>query len=133
MQKRITDFCHEMDFLFDYQNFDRAICYCKEQKEGIAAEVKTDIEYRRMTIHLYPSFFTHSIKDQRELLLHEFCHTFTDKIYCKAINLLNGKFETNDTLQMTNEEATSRITNVLHGLLIGRTLYAKKAYAKYLE
>lgn len=50
--RRIKDFLQELEFLFDYQNWDRSICYCDADRDDCAAEVKSDPAYRRITIHL---------------------------------------------------------------------------------
>lgn len=123
----------DMEWLFDYQNFDRSIVFKTVNKDDCACEIMTDLEYRRVTVMVYPSFFEHSLKEQRELLLHEFAHTFSDKIYHLAVNLLNGKAESFENFRRANEECTSRITNVLDGLLRGRKAYAKRGYAAYLK
>lgn len=133
IKKRIFRLLNDIEYLFDYQNFDRSFVFEKEEKENTACEVVTDLEYRRVTIKIYPCFMTHSVWDQRQLLLHEFCHTYTDKIYQLAVSLLNGKYETFENFRRANEEATSRITETMEALLRGRLRYARKAYARFLD
>lgn len=136
-KKRIQLFLEQIEWLFDYQNWDREIVYKKDVKDTghgrLAAEVKQDSDYRRVSLFIYPGFFDHTPKEQREFLLHEFTHTFTTRLYAAAIDLSNGTLHTPEQLRKLNEEATSRITNVIHGLLDGRKTYAKEAYAKYLK
>lgn len=133
VKKRVFNFCDDMQWVFDYQNFDRGVVFKKENRSEVVADVVTDLAYRRITINIYPYFFEHKPEEQRELLLHEFCHTFTDKLYGKSVSLLNGKLETFDKLKAANEEATSRITQVLNALLQDKLKYAKDGYSKYLK
>lgn len=133
VKKRIEFFLTDVEDMFDYGNFDRTISYPKEDKDNCACEVITDLEYRRVNIKIYPSFFTQTARDQRQLLLHEFCHMYTDKIYQLAVSLLNGKHESFENFRRANEEATSKITETIEALLRGRLRYARKAYARYLD
>lgn len=130
---RIEDFLCDLEWLFDYQNWDRRVVFETTDKDSCAAEVTTDAEYRRILIKIYPAYFTHSPRDQRLFLLHEFCHSYTDRVYKMGIDLLNGKLRTNDMLNAANEEATSRITDILDALLRGKMRYARKSYARYLD
>lgn len=133
VKNRVELFLGELEFAFDYQNWDRRVVYEKEDKDNCAAEVNTELAYRRLTVRIYPAYFTHSPRDQRLFLLHELCHSYTDKIYQLALSLLNGKFETAETLRLANEEATSRITDFIDCLLRSRMRYTRVAYARYLD
>lgn len=135
VKQRISDFMTDMEWAFDYQNFDRTVIFKKEdhETESCACSVVNDWKYRRVTITIFPCFFDADLKIQRGYLLHEFCHTFTDKLHETLEDMLKGKLYTADQVTGTNEEATSRITQVIGALLEGRMKYARTGYAKYIE
>lgn len=133
VKKAVKKFIESMVWMFDYQNFDRTILFREKDEDNLAAGVTIDKEYQRVTIFIYPCFFDNTIDSQRQYLLHEFCHTYTDILKKKASNLLNGKLETEESIRFSNEEATSRITNTLDALLQGKLGYARKAYAQFIE
>jgi len=140
VKRRITEFLKDMEWAFDFQNFLRTINFKdnddpppEDKTSGPAAYVEIDWEYQRITINIFPCFFDSSIELQRTYLLHEFCHTFSDKLYGKAINLLRGKLETSAHLTQANEECTSRITELVGRLLEGKMRYARDGYANYIK
>ena len=124
-----------MEWAFDYQNFDRSIVFKKKNHptNNCAASVEEDSEYRRVVVNIYPSFFEGTLEIQRGYLIHEFCHTFTHKLSDKAIILVYGKLDTHDCLTSTIEEATSRIAQIVGTLLDGRMTYARKGYSAYVK
>lgn len=133
VKKAVSQFFSDLEWIFDYQNFDRGIIFKEENFEDTAAAVDIDSEYRRVTMKIFPSFFDHKIYDQRDILLHEFCHTFTHEVHQGALRLLNGKFESADKLASRNEEATSRITQIIGALLKGKMKYARRGYKDYIK
>ena len=130
---RIFALMTELDWLFDYKNYDRGVVFEKQDEKHLAAKVVEDREYQRITIHIYPSFFTESLENQRDYILHEFCHTFTHSLQQIAYDLLNGKLQTEPHIHNANEEATSRITRVISALLEGKKQFARKAFAEYIK
>lgn len=135
LKKKIIRFLNDMQWAFDYQNFDRVINFEKNEhpKKEVVCEVINQWEYRRVIIKIYPSFFEADAEQQRGYLLHEFCHSYTDMLYDMALDLLNGKLHTHEQIRLRNEEATSRITNVIESFLLGKMKYAKDGYARYLQ
>lgn len=132
VKNRVLQFMSDMEWAFDYQNFDRCVIFKKQpHTKDIACQVICDWEYRRVTVEVFPCFFDASPEIQRGYLLHEFCHTFTDKLCNTAVALLNGKFYTFDQIKDLNEEATSRITQIIEALLKGKMRYARDGFAKY--
>lgn len=132
VKKRVNDFFTDMEWMFDYQNWDRSVVFKEKDDNELAAQVRQEDEYRRITVDIYPCFFTHSPKEQREFLLHEFCHSFSHKLYCASIDLLDGKLHTKEQLRKLNEEATSRVVQIIDALLRGKLRYAKRGYERYL-
>ena len=135
--KRVENFLESIDWLFNLNNFDRTIILPKENEvfdSGTAtAKIEYDIDYQTVDITLFPFFFERSLEDQRKTLLHELCHSlsFDSK---RAINdLIDGKLVTKKRMIEIDEKMTSKIENILNGLLDGRLMYAKKAYADYLQ
>lgn len=132
-KKKITDFFEAIDLLFQINNFSKTII-CKEQDdEKKCAEIFLDIPYQTIEISIYPVFFRRTQKEQRKDLLHELCHCITLPTKIALHDLLSGKLIPSHILQNINEEATSKIENILDGLLQGRFKYATKAYSDYLK
>lgn len=124
---------NQLTWMFDLQNFDKTIRFAKEDYEDCAAHIDMGNEYRRITVVVYPCFFVDNSPDsQREMLLHELCHSVLNDLANRARNLLNGKAETVESVRFSNEQATSRISQILHRLLKGEMLYAKNAYKEFL-
>src|SRR3990167_7601545 len=132
-EKRLMAFTDQMEFLFAVNNFDRSFTWEKTDKEGIAAEVTISIPYQTFNIAFYPLFWTQTLKEQREILLHEFCHSLIVPIQNVASDLFEGRFRTEKERKDAVEESTSRITQLLDALLRRKSLYARKAYEKYLK
>ncbi len=134
VRSRIETFMLEMESLFDFQNWDRSIVFEKIDSKNNAAEIKQDIEYRRVTIFIFPRFFLNSLKNQREYLLHELCHTFSHKLFCAGVDLINGdRVHSYEALKAVNEEATCRVTLLIQKLLLGKRKWAGVAFAKYIK
>ena len=137
-KKRILAFMDEMQYLFEVQNFSKEIVFkdvdAAGDKDGeLAATIVIVSDYRTITINIFPRFFRCTREAQRQFLLHEFCHHVPHALHSALEGLLNGKLVTAPQISSMDEEATSRITYLLHGLLTGRFRYARKAYGKYLR
>lgn len=135
---RIHNLLKDLQIFFGIQNYDRSITLEKSAKPhssggGLAASIEIDEEYQRVHIHIYPCFFSNSIKDQRQYLLHEFCHILTDSIYDDAFQLSLGTLRTRNQIRASNEKAVSRTMNIIEALLLGKMGYARAAYAAYLK
>lgn len=133
-KKKVLKFLEDLEWMFDYNNYEKSIVFKEEDKDEIACEVVEDWDYRRITIKVFPTFFTHSLKDQRKFLLHELCHSYSNKIYQQLHEIINhGKFISWNSVKQNNEECTSRITETISRLLEGNLRYAKRAYSDYLK
>ncbi len=131
--RRVHDLLDQLQWLFGFNNFDRSIILEPKDGNNLAAEIAIEEDYQRVTIHLYPTFFEHSLNDQRLFLLHEMCHGLTHDMHDIADKLRAGKVVTPEAIRHANEKSTSRIQNILHGLLQGRMRYARDAYGKYVD
>lgn len=138
--RRIEAFLNGIDWLFQVNQYDKKLSFPdrdKEEKEDmegeVLAEVVVDEKYQVLVITIYPCFLKSSLAEQRRVLLHELCHTITNAPKACAIDLLNGKLVVEDKICDANEMATSKIENILDGLLRGKLLYAKEAYADYIN
>ena len=129
---RIKDFLEDMGWLFGTNNLEKKIVLKKEDKDGLLAEVTYEDDYQRMSLSIFPLFFKDKPQDQRKALLHEFCHYINHQLKIAAEDALNGKMITQDQITRANEQAASKVENLLHGLLQGIPAYAKKAYKDYL-
>ena len=130
---RIIKFLESIEWLFQINGYEKKVVLMDSDKGDTAAEVNLDIPYQRIEILIYPSFLKQNLYDQRKALLHELCHVLTLPSKEAAHELLEGKLITADRIKKINEEATSKIENILDGLLQGRLTYAKKAYKQFLK
>jgi hypothetical protein len=130
--KRIVEFLGGIEWLFNVNGFEREIVLKEEDENYIGAEITFDEKYQRITITIYPQFFKETLQGQRKILLHELCHCLTMPQKLLACSLTEGDLVTLKQIKDENERATSRIENILDGLLRGRLKYAKEAYAGYI-
>ena len=131
--KRIIKFLEEIDWLFNLNNFDRKITLKKEDDENKCGEIIYDEIYQTNTINLYPCFFKQKLEEQRKILLHELIHSITLPSKIAMTELLNGYLITPQRINSINEIETSKIENIIDGLLQNRLSYSKKAYKNYLN
>lgn len=132
-KKRITEFIDGIQWLFNINSFDREIIIKDKDEEERCAEITFREDYQSVTIRIYPTFFKETLYSQRKILLHELCHCITIPMKCLAYDLSNGILVTEKQIKEENERSTSRIENILDGLLQGRLKYAKDAYEKFVE
>lgn len=131
---RVTRFLESIDWFFDLNNFDKTILFEEHDgKDDEAASITYDHRYRTVTIRLFPSYFSEKVLVRRKILLHELCHSITIPMQQASVNFLRGKAITEEQVFSMGEEATSKIENMLHGLLIGRYRYARDAYRNFLK
>jgi hypothetical protein len=135
-KKRIRAFISGMRTLFDLLNFDIEVRYFTEdhkEDQNVRAEVVFSRSYRRVTICIFPPFYKLGADEQREVLLHELSHTFTDRLAGMVCALRDGKLVTEAELREANEEATSRITTLIRDSLMGQGKSYRKVYAAYVS
>lgn len=134
VKRAIGVFAEDMRWMFDHGNSDLTITYAdKDDGTGTTAEVTYTSKYRRMSLVIYPNFFTDTPALQREYLLHEFCHTFSHDLKDKSHELVDGRLHTKTSLDETNEECTSRISEIMHRLMTGKYKRARGAYKRYVD
>ena len=134
--KRIIELLEQTDWMFETNNFERHLVDVEVQPEGqeeLTALVIPSLNYKELTIKLYPYFWELSLEKQREALLHEMVHVITHESKMIASNLLEGEFHTLKEIKDINEKETSAITHLLDSLLRGYIKYAKRAYKDYLK
>lgn len=136
--RRIMNFLDSMDWFFGIQNFEKSITVEKEDRKfddnyQFNASIIFEERYQRVSVTIYPNFFKHCLSDQRKMLLHELCHSFTIAGKKLLHDFLDGKFVTPQEIHSTNEKMTSQIENVLDKLLKGGGRYALKAYKEYIR
>lgn len=133
-EKRVMDLISEFEYLFSVQNFERHIKILHEETPNSpVASMKTELDYQRITLTLYPAFFKESLKDQRKTILHEFIHAWVEPLVFEGSKPLKGLFTSEDLIRERMEEVTSKVENVLDAVLDGRKQYARKAYKAYLS
>jgi hypothetical protein len=126
-----------IDWMFQINGYDKDIVMkdCDESNgEGRhLAEIRTEVDYQKVTVTIWPLFKTFSLEAQRKILLHELCHVINADSRRAKIESLDGKLTHEQRCKEINEEATSKIENILDRLLTGNLKYAKKAYEDYLK
>lgn len=135
---RVLRFLEEMEWMFGINTHDRVVAFREKDCENddgadIAAEIHYNQEYQNVKITIYPCFLEHTLEEQRKMLLHELCHVITLPSKTASHSLHAGNMVTTDEIRRINEEATSKIENMLHQLLKGNLKYAKTGYNNYLK
>jgi hypothetical protein len=132
--KKIQELLEALDWVFGTGFHERCMVMKKEDIDsGYLAEITYRKEYQDIEVAIYPSFFKESLSKQRKTILHEMCHVITIPSKSAMHRLLGGKLVTSDQIHAINEEETSKIENIFDSLLRGRMLFARKAYAKYID
>jgi hypothetical protein len=131
--KKIVDLLDELQWLFHLNNFDRQIVLVKEDENNKGVQITFEEEYQRITLDIYPCFFKETPEEQRKMILHELCHTITIPLKVMAYDLADGVLVTKQQLEEGSERSTSKIENILNGLLQDRLVYAKQGYKNYLS
>ena len=132
-EKRVQSFLKQMEWMFGLQNYDRTICFSKNADDTFAANVVVEEDYQRVKITIYPCFWDNTLKNQREYLLHEFCHYLTDSLANLAWDMMQGKLQTKEHRRLAVEKSTSMVSNIIDSLLCDNMSFAKVAYKKYLS
>lgn len=127
------DLLVDFQTMFGVQNYDRTVVLEKVDRDNFAAMVKIQEDYQRIRLTIFPCFWENSPEDQRQYILHEFCHVFTHELSDLLCDLQNGKLVTKDSHVLANERATSKIANIIEILLLSKVDYAQKAYTRYLK
>lgn len=133
IQNKINEFLDEMGWVFEIQHYKQYIKYSKEQRDNVGAEIAVRHKYRDITITIYPCFFELNRTEQCKVLLHELSHIFTTPMKVNAINLLLGKFVTEDQIRYDDERLTETISDFIFNLAIGKRKYVKRAIEKYCK
>ena len=134
--KRVQKFLEEIEWMFHTNGWERHLVLAEKQPEDqpqLAAEITPSMEYKQLTLKLYPFFFVCDLREQREALLHELVHVVLQDTKMLAIDLLQGRLQTEVTIKNTNEKTVSEITHLLDLLFTGNLRYAKRAYKNYLK
>lgn len=131
--KRVENFLSDIDGLFSVQNFEKTIVIKENNSDNLLCEISYEEDYQRITVYIYPIFFNEKPKNQRKSLLHELCHTITVPSKVLSYRLLDGKAVSFEEFKNENERATSKIENIIDGLLSGKKEYAKIAYSNYIK
>lgn len=121
-----------IDF-FNLKTFAFTLLFPKQkEKAEVLADIDTENRYQRITLSVYPRFFTEDEKEQRKTLVHEFCHTVLHDLEMCAWDLRNDKAVSKSHIEHTVEATTSKLENMFDRLLSdGGEL--RKAYKDYLK
>lgn len=134
--RRLRTLIEQFDYFFGTNIYKRTLNFQEKKKADspdCAADIHIDRTYQRMTICIYPVFWTLEREEQRMCVLHEFCHNVPVALQVIAEGLQEGKLYPRPQIEAATEEVTSQITNKLDALLRGRNRFAKDAYAAYLK
>lgn len=138
--KKVPNYIHafvqQFQELFGVQMYDRTIglsAVAKKNNIDCVAEIEIFEDYQRINIIIYPLFFSNTRENQRQYLLHEFCHYLTNDVFEAGDSLRHGQFVSPKQMGAANEKSTSKIANIIEALLLGKCGYARDAYARYLK
>jgi len=133
-KQRVINFVEEIQCMFSIQNFERKITFFDVASDNTQASFVFDEEYQRIDLKIYPIFFDQTLEEQRKVLLHELCHSFTNPQKQLTDNIIvDGLFVGKNQIHETCEKSTSQIENALDALLQGKLKYAVTAYNNYLK
>lgn len=131
-KKKLDALMSDFDFMFNICGYERNLIFKKESEDESAASICIDVPYQRITLNIFPTFWEHTKKQQREFILHEYCHTIGHPIANLAKDLLDGVFVPKSKIIDMEEEANCKIVHLLDYQLRGMAKYTRTAYAKYL-
>ena len=131
--KKIVDLLDELQWLFHLNNYDRQLNLEHKDEDNKGAQITFEEEYQRITLDIYPCFFKETPEEQRKMILHELCHTITIPLKVLANDLADGVLVTRQQIKEESERSTSKIENILNGLLQDRLVYAKQGYKNYIK
>ena len=84
----------------------------EDANDGAAAEIQIQRDYKRAHIYFYQcAFEKHS--DIQHIVAHELCHILVDELYYCAIDILNGKFHTPDSLHEKREHLVEKLARLV--------------------
>lgn len=133
-KKKLMDLVFGLAPMFSVNMLDIEYRWMKEDdNKDLCADITYDEPYQRITIRVYPVFFSLDLREQRKAILHEMCHIITLPSKLQANQLANGKIVTEQSSTDTNEKQTSQIENILDMLMTAKTTKAKTAYDNFLK
>ena len=102
-------------------NYQIDLEYIDDKKTEDIATISDDPVYLYATVRLYPKLFNEYKKGNilyiKKVLLHELCHTFTDKLsYYFECLTVEGEYITPKQFSDEIETATQKITNILSNI-----------------
>jgi len=129
----IVKLYRKLSALFDVRAYQWYCNFPNKDEDNVALQIDVDEQYQRLTIKYFPTFFTHTRDEQRAFLLHEFCHIITHPLVDLLYSFKAGHLVTPQQVKAESERATSRVANIIHGLLTDEYSNSKKAYRVYLQ
>lgn len=119
--------------IFEIRNWDKHISFPVEDKEHVAASIDTEEDYQRIHITIYPLFFRESRQQQREYILHEFCHMVTHGLVHLLDEFKRGNLVTPQQVKFECERATSRMALIMDAFFCKRFNKEIRGYTDYLK
>ena len=80
-----------------------------ENRKGLLAEAHPAHKYFEIEIGIYPLFFTRTEQQQREALVHEMCHVYTEPYKDMWERMARGELVTKGEEAIINERLTTMI------------------------
>lgn len=107
-EKPFKVWAREIQYAFGLENWRLSFEYFNEKDEGgAAATMHAQPQYFEMRLGIYPAFYEQAETHQFEIVLHEFCHVFTEELYRTAVAYSQGKNYHQDSLEATRERNTT--------------------------
>ena len=112
--------------LFGLTNWEIIYFWENKDKDEITATIKTEIDYKRISITIYPIFFEEDERAQSRIILHELAHFITARQIQIITDLREGILVTAREVESADEYVACSVSGVIESLIEnGSTDYKK--------
>jgi len=112
-KKFVSEQVGRLKKLFFLDGWTIHINYFKDNQGEAAAKMTTEWNYRRATLSIYPRFWDESEDEQKDILVHEFCHVLVAQPFLIIDNLREGYAFSENQIEDIHEHVTSWIAQII--------------------